>query len=242
MKEKPKKGRKWVLAIFFLAAIAIGIYGLLSSPYTLVLEPSLTECPIEFGTMGCFEHPVVPFFNPNEVDLTGIQVLVPKANGVDIYNIDQSLKANTSEVLTLQALSCPATIKTDDLKVRWCCGKCYESLLSTPSSSFNVTQNQGPQNQEPQNQTRETYPQYPKKEDCLKLKSFVRNLCLDDAAELSGDVALCALVDESDWHLHCTGRLMLNESMCTEINDTKLKEGCLESIALKRKWASESSP
>jgi hypothetical protein len=225
------------MLIFFAALVAVGIYTVLTSQYTLVLDPSLADCPIEFGNVACFdEQAILPFYNPNDIDLTGIQVFVPKPNGVDIYNVDQPLKVNKTEVLILHTLSCDSTVRAEELKIRWCCeGKCYESLLSTPTEGFELEKSESPQ----EGGTKETYPEYPTIEDCQKLETHVREFCFDDVAEINDDVTLCELIEDEEIKKHCAGRISLNETMCGEISEPGLRDGCLESINLKSKWAGQ---
>lgn len=102
--------------------------------------PPTTKCPIEYGKLVCLEgKPRIPFFNPNGFKLTNTNVIIPKSDGVDIYSVNEPLEAYTTEVLTLIYHDCPFNLKTEDLKVKWCCDSdCYEVQMFTPSDDLTV--------------------------------------------------------------------------------------------------------
>ncbi|MEM2918457.1 MAG: hypothetical protein QXY62_03050 [Candidatus Altiarchaeota archaeon] len=130
-----------LILIFIFSFLVIGIYHFFKSPYYkwLLMSPQL-KCPIEYGKLVCLEgKPRILFFNPNDIDLVNISVVVPKPEGVDIYSVNEPLKANTTEVLTLLYHSCPFNVKTEELKVKWCCGQdCYETEMILPSNDLSV--------------------------------------------------------------------------------------------------------
>lgn len=234
-KKKRSQGKKTAFLLFFLVVLIVGLYSVFSSDYTLVLSPENTECPIEYGELECIDgQAVVPFFNPNKIDLTEIKIQVPKSNGVDIYNVDAPLRVNATETLTLHTVSCPTTMQAEQLKISWCClDECYESLLTTPTEGFEIFINDPPEI----SYENETYSEYPTQEECNSLHGHVKKLCLDDLAEINNDPKKCELIDDEDIKKHCIGRITLNESMCNEIGEEGLRSGCLESISFKRNWS-----
>lgn len=84
---------------------------------------------------------------------------------------------------------------------------------------------------------KESYLVEPKIEDCRKLKTHkARNLCYNDAAEVSGNEKICEYILDKDIREHCIARVTLNESRCCEIFDKGLREGCLDSINFKKNF------
>jgi len=229
--KETKRGwkRKAAFGMFFAFAVAAGIYSMSTSIYTAVDDPTLTECPLELGMLSCLDAPVVPFFNPGKEDLSGIEVTVPKANGIDIYKVSQPLKANETQTLVLHALACPSNV-TAGIRVRWCChGKCYETPLPEEAGDFRV--------EEKPEQKPKAYSEHPEPAECASLDSPTREFCLDDAAEVKGDISICGQIADLDIKRHCMGRIALDESICREIAEAGLREGCMESIAMKRSWS-----
>jgi len=129
-----------IIIIFIFAFIGIGIYSYLKLQYKFTPATSLSKCPIEYGYLKCLkEKPRIPFYNPNDMDLENIQVVVPKENGRDIYQVNGPLKAKEVQVLTLLYHNCNVTKKMKKLSVKWCCGSdCYESLLLAPSDKITM--------------------------------------------------------------------------------------------------------
>ena len=79
------------------------------------------------------------------------------------------------------------------------------------------------------------YPLHPTLEDCEKLTTPVQNFCYDDVAEITGKVEICDRIWDRDIKKHCVARVTLDSSLCLKIIDEGLREGCLESIELKKR-------
>ncbi|MCD6368086.1 MAG: hypothetical protein J7L45_03310 [Candidatus Aenigmarchaeota archaeon] len=84
--------------------------------------------------------------------------------------------------------------------------------------------------------SKETYPEHPRIEDCEKLKTGVQNFCYADVAEITGEKSYCEKIWDPEIKSFCIARLDLNEEGCKYIKDKGLKDECLFSINLKKKW------
>lgn len=94
-------------------------------------------CEIEYGKVECIdEKPVIAFFNPNETDLENIRITMSTDMGTDVYEVNESLKSNTTEVLILSYTPC--SVNQASLKVSWCCGKCFSTYMKNPSEDISI--------------------------------------------------------------------------------------------------------
>jgi len=189
----------------------------------------------------------VAFYNPSESNMTGIKVIVPKSNGVDIYNVNKPLLSNKTEVLTFFKYTGPIE-NVNKFTIVWCCDDiCYKSKLNRYSNSIkinvkNYTINYtAPSNQSKFSEGNESYPPHPKISDCNKLNNtIVRQFCFSDVAEINNNLSICnKFVDDHDISPFCVARVTLNEKLCDNISDSKLRQSCRESIEMKKSWLNE---
>ena len=131
MKIMLSKKSKLIL-IFFLALIFIGIYTIFPEEE---IQTSDCVCPINYGKPECINATLfIPFYNPNDMELKDIRVIVKKPGGSDIYNVDKPLIPNNTEVLELQKCH-----DINDIKVRWCCDDiCCETPLKSYSEDVTL--------------------------------------------------------------------------------------------------------
>ena len=88
--------------------------------------------------MVCINNsPVIGFYNPNSVGLVNISLMVPSGSGFDIYNVNESLKVNTTEVLII--FNSPCSIDQKKIKVSWCCDECYSEYLRNTTNQIEVS-------------------------------------------------------------------------------------------------------
>lgn len=132
-----------MVLILFLVLIFVNAYIIFSleraqapKPHSLESDKTLEcVCPIDYGKPECTNGTLlIPFFNPNTIDLKNIQVTAKKPGGSDIYNVDKPLVPNRTEVL--QMFSC---YDTDDKKIKWCCNNtCCEAPLKEYSEDVKL--------------------------------------------------------------------------------------------------------
>ena len=84
--------------------------------------------------------------------------------------------------------------------------------------------------------SKESYPLHPIPEDCEKLKTGVQNFCYADVAEITGNMSYCERIWDPDIKKFCIARGELDENKCKYIEDEGLREECVFSINLKKKW------
>lgn len=140
-----------MVLILFLALIFINAYIIFSLeksqlPEKLEFPSSPSEsgvsecvCPIDYGKPECVNGTLlIPFFNPNTMDLKNIQVTAKKSGGLDIYNVDKPLISNRTEILHM--FNC---YDVDGIKVKWCCNDiCCESPLNAYSEEVKLVKYQ----------------------------------------------------------------------------------------------------
>ena len=63
-----------------------------------------------------------------------------------------------------------------------------------------------------------------------------RDFCIDDLAEMTGNITLCSKINDPDIGVFCRARLLPDEGMCRNVVDSGLRETCLESIKMKKNW------
>ena len=79
----------------------------------------------------------------------------------------------------------------------------------------------------------ETYPAEPKIEDCEKMQTCRSNLCFADVAEITNNLTICEKIFDPDIKVFCVAKVIVNSTKCLDVNDTGLREVCLESIEMK---------
>lgn len=84
--------------------------------------------------------------------------------------------------------------------------------------------------------SKETYPEHPTPKDCEKLKTGVQNFCYADVAEISGNISYCEKIWDPDIKRFCIARGELDVDKCKYVEDEGLRNECIFSINLKKKW------
>jgi hypothetical protein len=128
--------RKYLVLIFIVVLFFVGIYYFVFElPSIKKTEIMNCSCPIDFGKPKCVGgKQYVPFHNPTSNELSSIKLTAKKFNGYDIYNVNQPLKENESEVLELYKC-----YTTDEMKIDWCCGNtCCQAPITAYSEEWTV--------------------------------------------------------------------------------------------------------
>lgn len=143
--RKIDKGDKRKYAILFGIIIIV----FLLSAMRLYLEEFYTvynpECTIEYGQGECIDGSLnIPFYNPNQQDITHIRITVPPGVKTDItlpadFTVNEPLYPEKTGVLTL--FPCEEDVDIRAFAVEWCCGGgCYESGMSWLNDEVKIWQ------------------------------------------------------------------------------------------------------
>ncbi len=132
--EKVVENKEAVMFITLLAVIAV-VYAFTTDTTT----GSAGECPIMYSPSQCINGDIVTaFHNPNEEEITDIEITIPKDNGQDILMVEEPLGPDQTETLT--KTSCETHDK-NSMEIKWCCGSdCFEQVMAYPDTSFNITE------------------------------------------------------------------------------------------------------
>ncbi|GEM_PF-1580791 len=142
--EEPKRGALLPVA-FVLAFLAVGIIGFFLGFWNYGEEESIPGaeeaeadgCVINYGRAECINgRAVIPFYNAGEKTIKSVHVYLPVSNGTDIFNVIQPLQVMEAKSLTASA--CSSVSDFNKIRVKWCCEKCYEAEMDSPSEQVNV--------------------------------------------------------------------------------------------------------
>ena len=202
--------------VFFIAILIIAIYHFFFESNVNV------TCPIEYGRSQCVEGKLlIPFYNPNNVSIEKLRLIVPTKRGKDIYNVKEPLLKNETKILVLNKCY------DSDISryvIQWCCkNKCYTQFLANPSEEIMIikTKNYG----------------HPTIKKCYQIEDGLkRQFCIGDVAEITNNITLCYELVDPDILNSCLGRVTLNSTYCEKIRDKSLSEACKASIEMKRRW------
>ena len=144
VKAKSKSSKK--IYLIFLLVILITAARYLQEHNSLAsydLTGKNTTCPLEYGYSECINGKIyTPFYNPNNVSIENVKVLIPKPNGVDIYNVQEPLGPKEAKSLTTTDCSDEENLTqiVSLFRLRWCCNEsCYEIYMNASNLNENVT-------------------------------------------------------------------------------------------------------
>ncbi|MCD6371392.1 MAG: hypothetical protein J7L39_01605 [Candidatus Aenigmarchaeota archaeon] len=181
------------------------------------------SCPLFSSNISCINEGLeIWFYNPNNVSVYRIKIIVPTMRGRDIYNVKEPLEAHAIKKLRLNY--CYRDRRLEEFTIEWCCNKsCFREKLNNLIRNFSVE------------------PEVPKEpmsiEECDSISNEIKRLfCIADVAEIKNNITLCYEIKNPDIFYHCIARVELNASKCTLILDEELKKACVESVELKKKF------
>jgi len=80
----------------------------------------------------------------------------------------------------------------------------------------------------------ETYPAEPTIKNCENMTTCRYNFCFADVAEITKNLTVCNMIFDPEIRVFCIAKVTLNSTKCLDVNDTMLKDACLESIEMKK--------
>ena len=102
-----------------------------------------SSCILEYGSSECINGKIyTPFYNPGNISIENVKVIIPKPNGVDIYNVQEPLGPGEAKSLTTTDCSGEQNLTQimSLFRLRWCCeDKCYEIYMNSSNMNENVT-------------------------------------------------------------------------------------------------------
>ena len=231
--------KKWefgIILVFVISSIFIAVHFYYLFPYNGISSRE-SICPLKYGMIECLQgRGIILFFNPSNMTIENISVetsIDPK--GKLIYENKRQLKFNeTNYIITKNC-------NPQNIQIKWCCREeCYET-------KFNESEIGDVQIEEMAKMANltlptttilpeESYPPHPIPEDCERLKTSVKNFCYADVAEISGNITYCEKIWDPDIKRFCIARGELDENKCKYIEDNGLRNECIFSINLKKKW------
>jgi len=140
--KKFKKIYPWIIWSVIVVIIAAYLYLFFvpSGNKSQYNENNIEDisCPIEYSNIECINNtPVIGFYNPNNISLENIRLIVPTEAGVDIYNVNESLTPDITETLVI--FNSPCSLQEDKIKLNWCCGECYNTYMKNPTEDLKVS-------------------------------------------------------------------------------------------------------
>ena len=142
MKEYYLRNKKKILpAVLIIVIIFMWIFSVWQEKRTLdrVFHQAMkSECMIEYGYSQCYEGKLyIPFYNPNQRNITFLQVSIPVKRGTNVYEVREPLYSNESKALP--TINCESNIRTDPFRLMWCCEEdCFEVKMNEPSDDVRV--------------------------------------------------------------------------------------------------------
>ncbi len=135
-------GKIPVPVLFVFAVCFIGIAGFLlgfNEPMQEnnagLKEAVADKCVLEYGAPECADGKIaVPFYNAGEKEIGSVRVSLPASSGIDLFNVEQPLSAKESKSLMFS--ECSRLGSPEEIKVKWCCTKCYETKLDSPNKQI----------------------------------------------------------------------------------------------------------
>ncbi len=104
-------------------------------------ESPSPDCMIEYGAGECVGgHLRIPFYNPNQQDITRMRITVPSGVRTNItlpadFTVNEPLHPGDTGVLTL--FPCEEDVNTGGFSMEWCCSeKCYTSKMNQTSEEI----------------------------------------------------------------------------------------------------------
>ncbi len=123
--------------IFLISFFLILIFVFLLIFYNTQEKANNFDYPIEYSRIECLnDTPVIGFFNPNETSYENIILKVPNNGGVNIYEVDEELYPNKTEVLFLINSSC--SVKQENIELFWCADNCFSTFMIKPSKDIEL--------------------------------------------------------------------------------------------------------
>jgi len=134
-----KKGetmeRKIIYVAFLVFVVAAGFLTILfgpNAPESSMQEAIDDNCVLEYGEAKCIDGKLtVLFFNSGEKTIESAEVTIPTKRGQDIAGVNEPLAPDKPASLFLSP--CETVDYSRNLKLKWCCGECYETEMTNPS-------------------------------------------------------------------------------------------------------------
>ncbi|MFH1235135.1 MAG: hypothetical protein V1493_05995 [Candidatus Diapherotrites archaeon] len=95
------------------------------------------DCSIEYGQYECIGGKiVVPFFNPNALEISSVKITIPTKGGTDIVAVNQPLPAEKTGAIT--ATACAEVAEGRPFRLEWCCTECFTADMNNPSPDLKI--------------------------------------------------------------------------------------------------------
>lgn len=100
------------------------------------------QCVLDYGEPECFNEKLnIPFYNAGTKTISYAEITVPTTQGADIAMVREKLEPK--ETGAVETTACSMVDKSRNLKVKWCCEKCYEAEMTEPSSAVRLESQAG---------------------------------------------------------------------------------------------------
>ena len=127
--------KKIIYAVFLAFVVAAGILAVFfmpNAPGNSLQKAIDANCVLEYGKAKCINGKLaVLFFNSGEKTVESAEVTIPTKRGQDIAGVKEPLASGKPASLFLSP--CETVDYSRNLKLKWCCGECYETEMANPS-------------------------------------------------------------------------------------------------------------
>lgn len=129
-----KKQEIFLVLIFITVLISIIIYSSYSQPFKRVSSIEESLCPLQYGkSKSLYGRNLIPFFNPNHVDIEILNLEILTKFGRNVYEINKKIGLNETTYLILKEHHGVS----EETKIRWCCsGECYETKFKENEAKY----------------------------------------------------------------------------------------------------------
>jgi len=142
LKVRKSLGKIPVPVLFVFSVCFIGIAGFLLGFHEPAQENNagfkeavVDKCVLEYGIPECADGQIaVPFYNAGEKEISSVRVSLPVSSEIDLFNVEQPLSSKESKSLVFS--ECSRLGSPEEIKVKWCCTKCYETKLDNPNKQI----------------------------------------------------------------------------------------------------------
>lgn len=142
LNSKYQKNKRKILPLLLISVILLmWLFSIIQEKIQLNItlkEASHIDCLIEYGYSKCYEGKLyIPFYNPNERNITFVRISIPVKTGTNIYNVNESLIPKSSGVLP--TIECRKDVNSKNFRLMWCCDdKCFKIKMDKPSKDVKI--------------------------------------------------------------------------------------------------------
>ncbi|NIO20628.1 MAG: hypothetical protein GTN76_07790 [Candidatus Aenigmarchaeota archaeon] len=135
-----ERGKKKLFLFIVIVVVIISLARMYWEDYFTFYNP---ECAIEYGNGKCVDgYLMVPFYNPNQQDITSIKIVVPFGVKTNVslpadYTVNEPLNSRKTGVLKL--VPCESDVDIRSFSLEWCCSReCYNSKMNRISDKIEM--------------------------------------------------------------------------------------------------------